>query len=181
MRSLSSHLVILATPPSCHELCNANLQLPYSYLLNRLHYEAQVDKQMTTSRCLKKQIKMHASSLSKEQEEQLLDALTRLDQQRCAWMDIAKTNYTSLQSRRQGQASHITITLPTEKSLNCVGIPRPILEAPERRSKYDLRKSSPSEQSFLCVCSTVCINVRPRLNISFPRTLGRSMLTSIGE
>lgn len=74
MRSLSSHLVILATP-QCHELCNANMQLPYSYLLNRLHYEAQVDKQMTTSRCLKKQTKMRASSLSKEPEEQLLDAL----------------------------------------------------------------------------------------------------------
>jgi len=51
------------------------MQLPYSYLLNRLHYEAQVDKQMTTSRCLKKQTKMRASSLSKEPEEQLLDAL----------------------------------------------------------------------------------------------------------
>jgi hypothetical protein len=79
MRSLSSHLVILATPPSCYELCNANLQLPYSYFLNRLHYEAQVDKQMIASKCLKKQIRMHASSLSKEQGEQFLDALNTVD------------------------------------------------------------------------------------------------------
>lgn len=55
------------------------LQLSYSYFLTRLHYEAQVDKKMTTSKCLKKQIKRHASSVSKEQEEQLLDALNTVD------------------------------------------------------------------------------------------------------
>ena len=60
------------------KMCNYHIRL----FLNQLFYRVQADKTMTASQDLKKQIKMHVSSLSKEQKEQLLDALNAIDSMR---------------------------------------------------------------------------------------------------
>jgi hypothetical protein len=133
IRSFSSYLVFLATFIHAMSYAMQILQLSYSCFLNQLHYEAQVDKKMTVSKCLKKKIKMHASSLSKEQEEQLLDVLnTALTIE----VELGGTSLTQivlpLFKVVDGDKQVTKLLLfPPEQSVTCVAIPRSILKASE--------------------------------------------------
>ena len=91
-----------------------------------------MDEKMTTSKYLRKQIKMHASSLSNVQEEQLLDALNTVN-------SIGDVLGGMLPRRIQlhfkvvDGNKYVSLLIPfsPEQSLTCVGVSRPILEAPE--------------------------------------------------